>query len=68
VPGDVHLACLLLSRSIAAFLLHAAGPTGTAVDDDFGRAAGAGLPVTGPAGRTSAAALARARAAVTPGA
>jgi hydroxyacylglutathione hydrolase len=50
--------------SIAASLLHAAGHTVTAVDDDFGRAAGAGLPVTGPAGRTSAAALAR--AAVTP--
>ena len=50
--------------SIAASLPHAAGHTVTAVDDDFGRAAGAGLPVTGPAGRTSAAALAR--AAVTP--
>ncbi len=46
--------------SIAASLLHAAGHTVTAVDDDFGRAAGAGLPVTGPSGRTSAAALASA--------
>jgi hydroxyacylglutathione hydrolase len=44
--------------SIAASLLHAADYTVTAVDDDFGRAAGAGLPVTGPSGRTSAAALA----------
>jgi hydroxyacylglutathione hydrolase len=34
--------------SIAASLLLAAGHTVTAVDDDFGRAAGAGLPVTGP--------------------
>ncbi len=46
--------------SIGASLLHAAGHTVTAVDDDFRRAAGAGLPVTGPSGRTSAAALARA--------
>ena len=44
--------------SIAASLLHAAEHTVTAVDDDFGRAAAAGLPVTGPSGRTSAAALA----------
>jgi hydroxyacylglutathione hydrolase len=43
--------------SIAASLLHAAGHAVTAVDDDFGRAAGAGLPVAGPSGRTSAAAL-----------
>jgi len=42
--------------SIAASLLHAAGHTVTAVDGDFGRAASAGLPVTGPSGRTSAAA------------
>ena len=48
--------------SIAASLLHAAGRTVTAVDDNFVRAASAGLPVTGPSGRTSAAALASAAA------
>ena len=36
--------------SIAASLLQAADRTVTAVDDDFGRAAGTGLPITGPAG------------------
>ena len=41
--------------SIAASLLQAAGHTVTAVDDDFGRAAGAGLPVTGPSGHPAAA-------------
>jgi len=41
--------------SIAASLLRAAGHTVTAVDDDFSRAAGAGLPITGPSGRTAAA-------------
>jgi len=41
--------------SIAASLLQAAGHTVTVVDDDFGRAAGAGLPVTGPSGRAAAA-------------
>jgi len=41
--------------SIAASLLQAAHRTVTAVDDDFGRAAGAGLPITGPAGRAAAA-------------
>jgi len=41
--------------SIAASLLQAADRTVTAVDDDFGRAAGAGLPITGPAGRATAA-------------
>ena len=40
--------------SIAASLLQAAGHTVTAVDDDFGRAAGAGLPVTGPSERAAA--------------
>ena len=49
--------------SIAASLLHAAGHAVIAVDDDFGRAAGAGLAVAGPTGRTSAAALASCRAA-----
>ena len=34
--------------SIAASLLQAAGHTVSAVDDDFGRAASAGLTVTGP--------------------
>jgi hydroxyacylglutathione hydrolase len=41
--------------SIAASLLQAAGHTVTAVDDDFGRAADAGLTVTGPAGSATAA-------------
>ena len=41
--------------SIAASLLLAAGRPVTAVDDDFGRAADAGLPVTGPSGRADAA-------------
>jgi hydroxyacylglutathione hydrolase len=37
--------------SIAASLLQAAGRTVTVVDDDLSRAAGAGLPITGPSGR-----------------
>jgi rhodanese-related sulfurtransferase len=41
--------------SIAASLLQAADRTVTAVNDDFGRAAGAGLPITGPAGRAATA-------------
>jgi hydroxyacylglutathione hydrolase len=41
--------------SIAASLLLAAGHTVTAVDDDLGRAADAGLPVTGPSGPAAAA-------------
>jgi hydroxyacylglutathione hydrolase len=41
--------------SIAASLLLAAGHTVTAVDDDFGRAADAGLPVTGPSAHANAA-------------
>jgi len=32
--------------SVAASILHAAGHTVTAIDDDFSRAAIAGLPVT----------------------
>ena len=40
---------------IAASLLLAAGHTVTAVDDDFGRAAAAGLTVTRPPGRATAA-------------
>ena len=64
VPENRYTRATGYRASIAASLPHAAGHTVTAVDDDFGRAAGAGLPVTGPAGRTSAAALAR--AAVTP--
>jgi hydroxyacylglutathione hydrolase len=39
---------------IAASLLLAAGHTVTAVDDDFGHAADAGLPVTGHSGRAAA--------------
>ena len=46
--------------SIAASLLHAARHTVTAIDGDFGHAASAGLPVTGPSGLPSAAALASA--------
>jgi hydroxyacylglutathione hydrolase len=41
--------------SIAASLLLAAGHAVTAVDDDFGRAAAAGLPVIRPPGRATAA-------------
>jgi hydroxyacylglutathione hydrolase len=41
--------------SIAASLLLAAGQTIVAVDDDFGRAAAAGLPVIVPSGRAHAA-------------
>jgi len=41
--------------SIAASLLRAAGLTVTAVDDDFSRAADAGLTLAGPSGRMSAA-------------
>jgi hydroxyacylglutathione hydrolase len=41
--------------AIAASLLQAAGHTVTAVDDDLGRAAGAGLPITWPRGRATAA-------------
>jgi len=41
--------------SIAASLLQAAGHAVTAVDDDLGRAADAGLSVTGPSGRPAAA-------------
>jgi len=40
--------------SIAASLLLAAGHTVTAVDDDFGHAAGAGLPITRHAGHATA--------------
>jgi len=42
--------------SIAASLLGAGGLTVTAVDDDFSRAADAGLTLAGPSGRVSAAA------------
>jgi hydroxyacylglutathione hydrolase len=41
--------------SIAASLLQAAGHTVTAVDDDFGHAADAGLPITGHSGHAAAA-------------
>jgi len=41
--------------SIAASLLQAVGRSVTAVDDDFGRAADAGLPITGLSGRATAA-------------
>ena len=37
--------------SIAASLLQAAGHAVTAIDDDYGRAEDAGLPLAGPAGR-----------------
>ena len=40
---------------IAASLLQAAGHTVTAIDDDLGRAAGAGLPIAGPSGHAAAA-------------
>jgi hydroxyacylglutathione hydrolase len=45
-PGPLWVHCQAGYRaSVAASLLHAAGRSVTAVDDDFGRAAQAGLPV-----------------------
>jgi hydroxyacylglutathione hydrolase len=55
--GPVWVHCQAGYRaSIAASLLRAAGLTVTAVDDDFNRAADAGLTLAGPSGRMSAAA------------
>ena len=46
-PGPIWVHCQAGYRaSVAASLLHAAGRTVTAVDDDFGRAALTGLPLT----------------------
>jgi len=46
-PGPIWVHCQAGYRaSVAASLLNAAGHTVTAVDDDFGRAAGIGLPLT----------------------
>jgi len=46
-PGPIWVHCQAGYRaSVAASLLHAAGKTVTAIDDDFGRAALAGLPLT----------------------
>ena len=54
--GPVWVHCQAGYRaSIAASLLRAAGLTVTAVDDDFSRAADAGLTLAGPSGRMSAA-------------
>jgi hypothetical protein len=45
-PGEVWVHCQAGYRaSVAASLLHAAGRTVTAIDDDFGAAAEAGFPV-----------------------
>ena len=46
-PGPIWVHCQAGYRaSVAASLLNAAGRTVTAIDDDFGRAAGTGLPLT----------------------
>jgi rhodanese-related sulfurtransferase len=46
-PGPIWVHCQAGYRaSVAASILHAAGRTVTAIDDDFGRAALTGLPVT----------------------
>ena len=46
-PGPIWVHCQAGYRaSVAASLLHAAGRTVTAIDDDFGRAALTGLPLT----------------------
>ena len=46
-PGPIWVHCQAGYRaSVAASLLHAAGRTVTAIDDDFGRAAHTGLPLT----------------------
>jgi hydroxyacylglutathione hydrolase len=46
-PGPIWVHCQVGYRaSVAASILHAAGKTVTAIDDDFGRAALAGLPLT----------------------
>jgi rhodanese-related sulfurtransferase len=45
-PGPIWVHCQAGYRaSVAASLLHAAGRAVTAVDDDFGRAGPAGLPL-----------------------
>jgi rhodanese-related sulfurtransferase len=49
-PGPIWVHCQAGYRaSVAASILHAAGHAVTAIDDDFSRAALAGLPLTAPA-------------------
>ncbi len=54
-PAPVWVHCQAGYRaSVAASLLAAAGHRVTLVDDDFARAAAAGLPLTGAAARPAA--------------